>query len=247
MELGYDEYRQFIEVVVDSKELGSFKRNRHYTPVLEHVSRTQGQLYYDLCRQEFTLSDEAILAFCRVNDSFGNPVQEVYAFGQVSPSSLRYVYHSHVILKYLSFLDKKNYTIVEVGGGYGGLAMAILFYSTKFNITIDEYNICDLDVVVKLQELCIRIACINPSIFKYHDAITYGSTILPTNLFLISCYAFSEIDSYHQRKYLDILFPKITNGFIIWNTPYYDFGRKTYIVDERPQTHPEKINKFIYF
>ena len=247
MELGYNQYREFIGSIVAKQQLDSFKRNTTYNEILEHVSREQGQVYYDLCKEEFQLADNDILSFATLNDSLGDPVKENYIFGSVSPSSLRYVYHSHTILKYLQFLDKKQYSIVEIGGGYGGLAIAVSHYSSKFGITINEYNICDLDVVIKLQEMYIKQACKDTNIYKFHDASTYGTTIESENLFLISCYAFSEINMIHQQRYLNFLFPKITSGFIIWNTNYYDFGRKTYIQEERPQTHPDKINKFVYF
>jgi len=247
MELGYNEYREFVGSIVSKERLDSFKRNNIYNGILEHVSREQGQLYYDLSKKEFQVTDEDILSFTTFNDSFGEPVKETYSFGSVSPSSLRYVYHSHLILKYLQFLGKKNYSIVEIGGGYGGLALALSIYANKFDITINEYNICDLDVVIKLQEMYIKQACKDTNIYKFHDASTYGTTIESENLFLISCYAFSEINMIHQKRYLNFLFPKITSGFIIWNTNYYDFGRKTYIQEERPQTHPDKINKFVFF
>jgi len=246
MELEYDTYTKFIESVVSSKTLGSFKRNPIYNEVLEHVSREQGQQYYDLCKKEFQITDDDILSFTNLNDSFGDPVKETYSFGTISPSSLRYVYHSHIILNYLSFLNKKNYSIVEIGGGYGGLPLAIVHYAKKFSVTIDEYNICDLNSVIQLQEMYIKQISTLP-IFKFHNASNYGTTIESHNLFLISCYAFSEIKMFHQQKYLDFLFPNITSGFIIWNSVYYDFGRKTFIQDERPQTHPEGLNKFVFF
>ena len=243
----YNEYRNFIGSVLEDKILGSFKQNPAYRSILEHVSLKQGQFYYDLCKKEFQITDEEIYSFTNINDSFGDPIKETYTFGIVSPSSLRYIYHSHVILNYLRFLDKKQYSIVEIGGGYGGLSLALLHYANKFSLTITDYNFCDLDLVVKLQEICINKACPAKDLYTFHDSSTYGINIKSNNLFLISCYAFSEISKTHQENYLQLLFPKITSGFIIWNTKYYDFGRKTYIEEERPQTHPDKINKFVYF
>ena len=73
-----------------------------------------------------------------------------------------------------------------------------------------------------------------------------------SNLFLISNYSFSEIESEHQKGYIKYLFPKVSHGFIIWNhIALYDFGFKVTIEDEYPLTsnnpNPLLNNKYVYF
>ncbi len=63
--------------------------------------------------------------------------------------SLGYIYHSHLILTHLKtcILD----TIVEVGGGYDGLCLALHLFAAKYNVNIKSYTIVDLPSISKLQ------------------------------------------------------------------------------------------------
>ena len=71
----------------------------------------------------------------------------------------------------------------------------------------------------------------------------------PFNFFLISNYAFSEIDSEHQKQYVNILFPHISHGFLTWNMcPLFDIGKEVTVVQEKPQTDfATRANKFVTF
>ena len=56
-------------------------------------------------------------------------------------------------------------------------------------------------------------------------------------MFLISNYCFSELSSLNQDSYRQILFPKIANGFIVWNAvPLFDFGFPAQVEPEVPNT-----------
>ena len=64
--------------------------------------------------------------------------------------------------------------------------------------------------------------------------------------FLVSCYSFSEIPREYQAKYIEVLFPKLKHGFIVWNNiPVYDFGFAVEVEDEVPKTG--RINKYVRF
>jgi putative sugar O-methyltransferase len=241
----YDGYLSYINEIIGSQDISQFKNNNRYREILEHCSPEHARSFYNLCKNEFNISDDDILKFAEINESVGNPIKYTFEFGTIAPTSVLYVYHAHIILTYLKSLNKNEVNIVEVGGGYGGLAIAMLQFANKFSIEIKEYHICDLDPVIILQEIYLKQVLGNIEIFKFHQAETYGANIENNNLFLISVYAFSEINKYYQERYLDILFPKIENGFILWNTPYNNFGREAKLEDERPQTG--SINKFVYF
>ena len=67
---------------------------------------------------------------------------------------------------------------------------------------------------------------------------------------------FTEISNEHRNKYLETLFPKISNGFILWQTcfnfPIENVGlinnNAKSIAEEVPQTSPEPFkNYFVYF
>jgi len=62
---------------------------------------------------------------------------------------------------------------------------------------------------------------------NYINALNYGENINIDNGFLISCYAFSEIERKHQTNYINKLFKKINHGFFAWNfINVYDFGKR---------------------
>jgi hypothetical protein len=137
-----------------------------------------------------------------------------------------------------------NPSIVEVGGGYGGLCMAIHTYAEKFGVTPRQYSIVDLESPGKLQK---RVLDMNGySSVNCYNAENFGAEIVDQDSFLISAYAFSEISEGLRRQYIEILFPNITHGFLAWNyIPVYDIGKTLHIVeDERPLTSP--LNKFVY-
>ena len=82
---------------------------------------------------------------------------------------------------------------------------------------------------------------------EFVDAMTYGSPVNGDDFFLISNYCITELVQRHRDSYMNTLLPKITHGFIAWNTiPVYDFGRPILkSVPERPNTGPN--NMFVYF
>ena len=261
-------YTNYLHLLKQNESLNiqtfPFKNNIEYRGILEHVSITHGQEYLDLILREFNhINHDTIINFCELNDTYGDPIKHMYnkeLFNiYCSPTSLRYVYHSLLILKYMSQTDCKN--IVEVGCGYGGLCLAINYFMSEFTINIDTYNIVDLHEPITLIQKYLDLHNINTKI-TYHDSLTYGSDIQDDNLFFISNYCYTEISTEHNANYTKLLIPKTNNGFIIWqnggNNGSYpvknatDILQKTLIKmeEERPQTdagHDIYKNYFIYF
>lgn len=242
----YDRYVEFIKKQLDKDEL-VFKSDPDYQYMLEHSPRSFGPIaveYLPLIQKEFNTTPEEIVRFTTLNDSFGKP--EVVNFEIIPPcslTSLRYVYHAHLALNHMKKLNLKNVNVVEIGGGYGGLCMAIHTYAPTFGINIERYNIIDLEIPGKLQRRVLDMK--GYSDVKLYDAKNFGSE-LENDVFLISAYAFAEIDTALQKQYIDILFPKVTHGFIVWNCiPVYDIGKNTHVEDERPMTG--NGNRFVYF
>jgi len=144
-------------------------------------------------------------------------------------------------------LNISSVDIVELGGGYGGLCLAVHYFASKYNVRIKSYTIVDLTNPIKLQEL--YISKVNPSLkVSYVDANTYGENISQKDMFLISNYCFSEISSEHQKQYVEKLFPKVSHGFITWNfIPVYNFKQDLKVEAEYPQTSTSGNNKYVYF
>jgi hypothetical protein len=244
-EIDYSSYTDFISNICNKNDLTYFKSDPRYTPILEHVSSKAGSEYLFYIIQHTNFTENEISDFCKLNDSIGNPSMTQYNFVKTSPTSLRYIFHAYLILKYLQSLNLPIVDIAEIGGGYGGLCLAIHHFANKFNLKINSYSIIDLPSACNLQKLYVSKVNI-PLTIEYIDANTFGSSISKKNMFLISNYCFSEITDIYQKKYIQYLFPKVTHGFMVWNhIPVYNFGFTTTVEDEYPNTGGQ--NKYIYF
>lgn len=255
-------YRNYLNIVTDSVQqnnLGTFKSSPEYRSILEHVYPEVGARLLASLREEFKeVSDDSIARYIEANDRLGMPSKASIAGWNgplASPSCFRYIYHAHLILQHMKSLNLTNVDIVEIGGGYGGLCLAISHFAASFNISIGTYSLIDLAPVAKLQGAYLAHYSPLPNISKVttHDAERFGDDI-PVNehpLYLISCYAFGEIRRDYQESYIATLFPKVSHGFILYNcqdnngvTPD-NIGRIVSVVRERPEDIYQ--NKFWYF
>jgi hypothetical protein len=244
----YATYSKYVGLICDKKDLSGFKSNPDYTYMLEHVSEIQGRQYLECILTLTNITTESIIDFCALNDSVGDPVKQIYngylLNKSVSPSSLRYIYHAHLILTQMKAVG--NVDVVEVGGGYGGLCLAVHYFASKYGVSINSYRMCDLPNIIRLQKIYLDSIPSAPSV-EFVDATSYGENIKCDNMFLISNYCFSEISRKNQDIYRQKLFPKVSHGFMAWNNiPVYDFGFTTRIVPEIPNTGGE-LNKYVYF
>lgn len=246
----YSSYEDSINNILKSGDITKFKGSSHYTAILEHTSLELGIKYLECIRKHFDLSDDEVLAYCRKNDSIGSPRLESVNGLLVSPSSLRYIFHSLKILEYCRSLGLNELKFVEVGAGYGGLILALNHFASRYDIKILEYHCIDLQWPLKLQQKYISYHTLEFHVIP-HINYKFGSDIHESNYFLISNYCFSEIDKLYQEKYISHLFPKTDHGFLTWNhIPIYDIGKKITVELEYPLTCPETHehkNYYVYF
>ena len=237
----YASYTNFIQHVVNQPVL-DFKSHPAYTTILEHLDAESAREQVRILNDK-GVSDMEISEFTSLNDALGNPTKRYINKNiSCSPTSIRYVYHSHLILEHFSKFSNEI-DIVELGGGYGGLCVAILAFAPKFNIKIKSYTIIDLTEPIALQKRYLRE--IGVSGVKFINADTYGKGV-PSGSYLISNYAFSEFDAENRAKYQKVLFPNISHGFMAWNfIPLYDFGFQVTAEPEVPQTGGS--NQHVYF
>ena len=249
MSAGYDysRYTNYIKRIFEGKEqLESFKQHPEYQEILEHVSYFQGIEYLQHIWNRFQLNDEDVHSFCARNDMFGSPIKHQYSPSLFcSPTSLRYIFHSNLILSHMQKLGLQTVSIVEVGCGYGGLLLAIDHFASRYNITIKNYSCVDLPEPLLLQNAYIS----NHSVafpVTFHDARYFGKDVKGDDLFFVSMYCFSEISSAFQTEYRNILLPKCTHGWIAWNMiDVYDIGKRITVEEEVPNTGSK--NKFVFF
>jgi hypothetical protein len=246
----YRRYCAYTRGIVQAKDLSSFKRDPSYTEMLEHVSPELGHRYFETIKSVHGLGDSDILSFCAKNDRIGSPrLASIYGM-TVSPSSLRYIHHALLILKHCARIGNRTPSIVEVGCGYGGLALALDHYSRRFDINIKTYTLIDLDDPLGLQKLYLSKHALSFPV-RFESASTYGSAVSGTDNVLVSCYCFSEIGSREQQNYLTTLFPKCSNGFLLWNNvKRFDIGKTVHVEPEVPLTCPvdaEHSNYHVYF
>jgi len=245
MEEIYRNYSDFVEKIVATGDLSHFKSYPFYTDILEHVSTEQGQQYLDIIRRDFNVSDEDISWFCRKNDSLGSPNMSKYNNLITSPTSLRYILHALLILQHCKAGGQNAPSIVEVGGGYGGLALAVDHFSARFEINVASYTIVDLKNPSALQAAYISRHSIRFPV-AFVNSEKYGEEITGTDNFLVSAYCFSEIHADHQNNYLKTLFPKCSHGFIVWNhIPIFHIGKTIRTEIEYPLTG--HLNMYVYF
>jgi hypothetical protein len=160
----YEEYyKEYINSVsninLDDIKNSQFKYNKDYSVILEHVNYENGLQYLKLIQSEFEyIPYEYIVEFININDKYGSPL--TYSFDYIynttstinitsSPTTLRYIYHALIILDNYRKLDEAL-PIVEVGCGYGGLFLAICFFSKRLDIYVPHYNIIDYPETVFL-------------------------------------------------------------------------------------------------
>ena len=86
-----------------------------------------------------------LIELCFLNDLYGKTIKAKFDdFTQCSPSNLRYILHSLLVLDYMKKISLNNINVVEIGGGYGGLAFFINKIAPLVGVEIDSYIVFDL-------------------------------------------------------------------------------------------------------
>ena len=199
--------------VMNDSVFETFKSDWAYNLILEHLSADEGRHHIDsIAVNNPDLLKEARV-YIKANDSVGAPrvsSYEEYGIGEASPSTLRYI----KVLSDLMMLygDLSGMNIVEIGSGYGGLALVI---SKKFKFS-KYYNVDLLEPARLAEKYC-----------KFHDIDNFLS-ITPDELYklkgadtidlVISNYAFSECNEETQDVYIEKILSKAERGYLIHNS-----------------------------
>jgi hypothetical protein len=232
----YKTYQDAIKEQINlNPEDWNFKSNSIYTIVLEHVSESQGLQYLNVIKDKFEtfykLNIETLKNMCSLNDKYGKTNKFHHEnFMVCSPTNLRYILHSLLILEDMKKYKLDNVDIIEIGGGYGGLCFFIYNIATLYGININSYTIFDLLEPSLLQEKYLNSLDIKG--VKFYQLDNFNN--IKNNSFLISNYAFSEISKELQMEYIEkIINPYTSFGFLAWNfIPVYNFVENSIIEKE---------------
>jgi putative sugar O-methyltransferase len=237
-------YVAFVQKAVrDYHAFKNFKRHPSYQAILEHVSKEAGGKYLDIVKIQSPAFLNQIEK-CKDNDLIGNPIKHFYyGIGNISPTTLRYIKVASDLQKHFGTNIGKK--IAEIGVGYGGQ----LLINDRL-LDIAQYHLYDLPPVLNLAS-------------KYLESYILSSSYKVTTLnqssgedfydLVISNYAFSELPSQLQLKYIEKILSKSRKGYLTMNSGLENSGstnnklsvselRKFLpafeIFDESPRTSP---------
>jgi len=197
-------FNECERIASDDMAFSSFKINKNYIPILEHVSYDLGMYYLNLICQKYKPDTFQLimkhLDDFKSNDKIGSPlIYEYPLVGTISPTTLRYI---KTLMDIVEKFDINGANIVEIGGGYGGQCLIL---SKIFNFK--TYTILDLESVNKLQKRYLH----------HHNLLNTTATTIESAYdidfdFVISNYAFSELNKRMQDDYLRII-KKCSSGY----------------------------------
>jgi hypothetical protein len=249
----YDAYTNYIKSFINSDiTTWNFKTNGYYTEILEHVTKQYGDGYLVEISTRFeefyNTHKQLLVELCKMNDSCGSPAKHDFDnFSSCSPSNLRYILHSLLILTFMKECNLTDVDVIEIGGGYGGLCFFLHKLSHLFNININSYSMFDLQEPLLLQKKYLENLNIKNVSCMFTDNDIQN---IKQNSFLVSNYAYSEISTELQKIYTEkILNPHTSHGFLVWNhfTPLYNFVDNKVITKEEEYPLTYGGNLFVRF
>ena len=191
---------------------GSWKTNKSVTSMLEHVDCGLGEGHLRALRGLFGLPDAEIQRLCSANDARGGAQLRDIGGLRVTGASLRYLHHAMLMLSASASWER----IVEVGGGYGGLACIVAAVAAKFGRSISCYRMYDLPGPAQLQRAYLSGTGLR---VEWGDPTSLGADMGESRAdLLVSCYAVSELDEARREGYLRELLPRCSKVFLAWNT-----------------------------
>lgn len=252
--INYSFYTDYIKTFINNDiETWDFKSNIIYKGILEHIGYELGLQCLEVIKEKYSdfydKYKSNLIELANKNDLYGKTDLCNYIdFCICSPSNMRYILHSLLILSFMKKCNINNIDIIEIGAGYGGLCFYIYNIAPLFNINIDSYSIFDLPEAMLLQEKYLNKLNITNVNFENLNNIKN----LKKNSFLISNYAYSEFNKEYRIEYTNsVLNPYTSYGFFAWNTFFphnYKFvdDKNITIINEYPNTGDDK-NFYVYY
>jgi len=231
------------EAISSYKAFSTFKQDPRYQAILEHTSYAQGHSYLEIIKSQTPSFILKIDKF-KENDLIGGAkLQNFEEIGAISASTIRYMKVASDII--MIFGNSIGDRIGEIGVGYGG-QLLILDKVFKFK----QYDLVDLPPVLILASKYIESHTLSSayqtiSLNQHQGNIIYD--------LVVSNYAFSELPSELQTRYIEKILSKAKRGYLTMNSGKHNSAfiknklslyelRKLLppfeIIEERPLTHP---------
>lgn len=235
------------EFVEDNSKFNTFKQDPRYTPVLEHVTKEQSDVYISKLKSK-DLITKSVLTSVKQNDKYGSPTTYNYDFfEEISPTTIRYIKNSLDILDHFG-KDVEYKKVLEIGGGYGGLCKVFSSF-----VNFEEYYLIDLPEVSALSKKYLdKFRSIKTKI----SYINTESLVPIDNLDLvISNYAFSECDVKYQNIYYDTFIKNSKRFYMVYNNfttnnlngeQFIKMASNDFSIHVESEVFPPHTNQIIY-
>lgn len=201
-----------------------FKSHPAYRHVLEHVSYEEGQQYLD----EVEIDYKDKLDEIKENDALGTPVTCSYnGVGTISPTTVRYLKNtSDIVNKFGTSFD----SIVEIGGGYGGLCKVMSSF-----VEFENYLLIDLEECNMLSRKYLSNFDLPTMSYQAEEIVDVEDNFD----LLVSNYALSECNRETQMMYIERFVKKSDKFYLMHNNFHADNGNMSYeeFIDVMSDTH----------
>ncbi len=204
-------YPAFCRIAAqDSSVFNSFRSNDTYQQILEHFDFDAGLRFLEVIELKYPRLLTHLERYA-IADRVGGATRHTFkGYGRFSASTIRYICHLGNILEH--FPDLAGMNIIEVGGGYGGLASIICTHAN-----IKSYTIVDLPDVMRLANRWLSETL--PPETKAKIGFWNQSTRTETKQWdlFVSNFAFTECSPAVQDCYIDTIIKRSSAGFILYN------------------------------
>ena len=199
-------YVDTIKYFLSSEEnFSNFRQpSRGYGGILEHVCEDGGNTYGEYVLSNYGEFLKKYLGEFKKNDDIGNPVKFVYnSIGEINPTTARYIKYAGDIFNHFGQL--KDYNLIEIGAGYGGLSR-ILNVIYKFK----SIKLVDLPQPLKLQSKYLSKFNIDCETYSPEDKFS-----VEKNTLVVSNFAWCECDEPTRDKYIKNIISRCSKVYMV--------------------------------
>jgi hypothetical protein len=219
-----------------------FQNFRSTEAYFNAVECGQGGEFAAYIRNHATSKTIALMPEFKKLDSYGNPTRNMIPdFGLFSGTTLRYILFADHISQLFDLPE--NYSVVEIGAGFGGQAY-VLSQLQPFS----QYYIYDLPEA----EMLIDRMMSTLSLQNVNSLNSYAELPVDEVDLFISNYALSECDKETQLDYLNRVVVKAKRGYMLFNdTNIYEHLTLSEFIDIlqkhgiEPKVRPEPVFSYI--